>query len=88
VIFEHFVSEIRAARAKPVLVLYPWPSEYERGSSASGVYHAVRTNPGIQCVDTSATFASAARRRVALTSGAQWNAFGLWRQRLSGRTAS
>jgi hypothetical protein len=75
-ILEQFVREIRAARAKPLLVLYPWPSEYERGSAASTVFHAVCAGTGVQCVDTSAAFASAARRGVALTSGAHWNASG------------
>jgi hypothetical protein len=76
VVLGHFLREIRAAGAKPVLVLYPLPREFETGSAASGLFRAVCSDPDLLCVDTCAAFTDATRRGVPLTSGAHWNPAG------------
>jgi hypothetical protein len=75
-ILGHFVREIRAAGARPVLVLYPYAREFEIGSAATGLFREACRDPDIVCVDTCGTFTDASRRGVPLTSGAHWNPAG------------
>jgi hypothetical protein len=71
-----FVSDVRAAGARPVIVLYPTFMEYAHGSSCANLFRAICAATRAECADTSAAFAEAYARGVDLTAGVHFSAAG------------